>query len=170
MNICCKSFATATGNGKLCYSAGCKGLLGDVNVVPVECTRSLGGWWQRAPFWCSRPQPTANPANQEATDEDDRSGAPKCMDLHNTRCHHAKSTAFCSDHGLPFAPLAHMTTAAAVAEAQEASDEVRFWKQTCFVKRWFPSLVLPCVGGDLTRLVLRVGEMYLMYLISTQTF
>ena len=39
-------------------------------------------------------------AAKEATDEDDR-----------------------SDHGLPFAPLAHMTTAAAVAEAQEASDE-----------------------------------------------
>lgn len=84
MNICCKSFATATGNGKLCYSAGCKGLFGDVNVVPVECTRSLGWWW-RAPFRCSRPQPTANPANQEATDEDDRSGAPTCMNLHNAR-------------------------------------------------------------------------------------
>ena len=59
--------------------------------------------------------------------------------MHGTFVHpflpSCQSTAFCSDHGLPFAPLAHMTTAAAIAEAQEASDEVRFWKQTCFVKK-----------------------------------
>ena len=61
-----------------------------------------------------------------------------------------------------------MTTAAAIAEAQEASDEVRFWKQTCFVKKiisehilsYFPILVLLCVGWDLSHLVLR-REMHL---------
>lgn len=164
MNICCKSFANATGNGKLCYSAGCKGLFGDVNVVPVECTRSLGWWW-RAPFRCSRPQPTQillTRKQRMRTTAQVHLRAWTCT-MHGMIvypfCHHAKSTtAFCSDHGLPFAPLAHMTTAAAVAEAQEASDEVRFWKQTCFVKTWFPSLVLLCVGGDLSRLVF--GERY----------
>ena len=40
-----------------------------------------------------------------------------------------------ADHGLPFAPMAHMTTAAAVADPEDASDEVMILDATVSIRK-----------------------------------